>query len=87
MKMHSKSWKCMIFFEFMTNDLEFRKECVGDHINYWTFDKAKNMLGQSGFNTIFRSKWSASVSKEMWNMSKFDTTYPGMSLYVEAIKI
>ena len=74
------------FFEYLTKDLIFRVEAVGDHINYWTFDKAKKMLVESGFKTIIRSKWSASVLEEMKNKSKFDIVYPHMSLYVEAIK-
>jgi predicted SAM-dependent methyltransferase len=74
------------FLEYLTKDLSFRVETVGDHINYWTFDKAKEMLQKSGFSLVIRSKWSGSVSNEMKREDKFDITYPNMSLYVEAIK-
>ena len=74
------------FFEFITCDLKYRKEYPGDHINYWTFAKIDNMLTASGFNNVIRSKWSASINKEMKNTYFFDTTHPNMSLYVEGIK-
>lgn len=74
------------FFEYLTKDLKFRENAIGDHINYWTFEKAKNKLLESGFTTILRSKWAASICKEMQLKSKFDLVHPYMSLYVEAIK-
>ena len=74
------------FFEFLTKDLAFRDTCVGDHINYWTFDKMQKMLASAGFRTIVRSKWSGSLFKDMQDMEKFDVVCPNMSLYVEVIK-
>ncbi len=74
------------FLEYITNGLVFREKYVGDHINYWTFDKIKKMLEDSGFNCVIRSKWSGSIANEMKNMDKFDVVYPNMSLYVEAVK-
>lgn len=74
------------FFEFLTNDLEFRNDYVGDHINFWTYEKMKEMLQNEGFDIIIRSKWHASVSRYMENLGYFDKTHPHMSLYVEAVK-
>ena len=74
------------FFERMTQDLSFRPEWPGDHINWWTFDKMKKKLQQAGFKTVIRSKFGGSIFNEMRNISKFDTTEPQMSLYVEFIK-
>ena len=74
------------FFELLTKDLVFRVDAVGDHINYWTFDKAKKMLQTAGFKSIIRSKWNGSASAEMKHKLKFDVFYPNMSLYVESIK-
>ena len=74
------------FFELLTKDLVFRVDVVGDHINYWTFDKAKKMLQEAGFRSIIRSKWNGSVSEEMKQKYKFDIVYPNMSLYVESMK-
>ena len=74
------------FFEYLTGDLKYCGETPGDHINWWTFAKVKNMLNEAGFHSVIHSKWSASCSAEMKNMSYFDITDPIMSLYVEAIK-
>ena len=74
------------FFEYITNDLKYRAEYPGDHINYWTFEKVRKMLNIAGFNFVIRSKYMGSCNNEMKNIQRFDTTYPNMSLYVEAIK-
>ena len=74
------------FFEYLTGDLKYRSEYPGDHINWWTFAKVENMLNAAGFDFVLHSKWSASCSMEMKDMSYFDKTCPRMSLYIEAIK-
>lgn len=74
------------FLEFLTHDLSFREECVGDHINWWTFDKMESFLKKSGFDVIIRSKYKGSVSAYMRDMNKFDIVHPEMALYVEAVK-
>ena len=74
------------FFEFLTHDLTFREDYPGDHINYWTFEKAKKMLMDAGFGTVIRSKHGCSCITEMRNTVLFDVTRPNLSLYVEVIK-
>ena len=76
------------FFEHMTGDLVFQEKFPFHHINYWTFDKIKRFLVSAGFRPerIIHSKWSASIHKHMADIGKFDTTYPVMSLYVDAVK-
>lgn len=74
------------FFKHLTNGLSFREDFVGDHINYWTFDKVEKYITKAGFSHIIRSKYGASTFLEMQYITKFDTTHPNMSLYVEAIK-
>ena len=74
------------FFDYLTKDLKFRDSYVGDHINYWTFDKARKMLSEAGFGNIIRSKWSGSITNEMKRTDKFDMVYPNISLYVEVVK-
>jgi len=74
------------FFEYLTYDLKYRKEYPSDHINYWTFEKAKRMLVDAGFDIVIRSKWMGSCTVKMRNRGIFDTTQPMSSLYVEAIK-
>lgn len=74
------------FFDFITNNLEFEVEHVGDHINWWTFGKFDRLMKKCGFATVIRSKYMGSVSGEMKNPYYFDVTHPQMSLYVEAVK-
>jgi predicted SAM-dependent methyltransferase len=74
------------FFDYLTNDLTFDEKFVGWHINYWTFDKLKTALTKAGFKTVIRSKYGGSCSSKMKSIAKFDSSFPCMSLYVEAIK-
>lgn len=74
------------FFEFMKEGLAFNVDHVGDHINYWTFNKLREALKFAGFSIIVRSKYGGSISPFMKSKAYFDNTEPGMSLYVEAIK-
>ena len=74
------------FLRYITSGLEYRKDVPGDHINYRTFDKAKSALEAAGFPVVIRSKYAGSMCKAMCILGKFDTTYPEMSLYVEAVK-
>lgn len=74
------------FLSYITSGLEYRKDFPGDHINYWTFSKVKAGLEGAGFPVVIRSKYAGSTCKAMCVLGKFDTTYPEMSLYVEAMK-
>ena len=74
------------FLEHMTSGLVFRKDFPGDHINWWTFAKARDMLTSAGFSVVIRSKYLGSMCRAMCNPAKFDVTCPCMSLYVEAMK-
>jgi SAM-dependent methyltransferase len=81
-----QSMEMNIFFEYLISDLKYREKHPGDHINWWTFDKLSEMLYDVGFDFVIRSKYAGSCCSKMTSMSKFDTTHPKMSLYVEAIK-
>lgn len=74
------------FLSYITGGLSFDVEHVGDHINYWTYEKLKNRLKEAGFDIVVRSRYAGSVSPYMKLRSVFDITEPGMSLYVEAAK-
>lgn len=74
------------FLEFITDGLEFDANYVGDHINFWTYEKLAAYLSQAGFSKIIRSKCQGSSSYNMQDRRYFDITQPGMSIYVEAIK-
>jgi len=72
------------FFDFIIKDLKCESGFF--HINYWTFDKAYKMLFPIGYAHIIRSKHGACCSIDMRDTTKFDTTSPTLSLYVDAIK-
>lgn len=69
----------------LKDDLEFRKDHPGDHINNWDFFRLNKLGSKAGFINIVRSKWHGSVS-EIMRSDNFDKTAPQMSLYVEMIK-
>tara|TARA_Y100000991_G_C21943318_1_gene336304 strand:- start:366 stop:1187 length:822 start_codon:yes stop_codon:yes gene_type:complete len=71
--------------EMVKEDLSFREEHPGDHINNWDFERFKAIGDKIGYEFILRSKFRGSVSKEMRSFD-FDKTRPNMSLYVEFIK-
>ncbi|MBI3893193.1 MAG: hypothetical protein HY303_16865 [Candidatus Wallbacteria bacterium] len=62
---------------------------AGNHINWWTVDKTLSMLRAAGFEAPYVSAPQESRFPEMrgtpW-YGAFDTSYPAMSLFVEAVK-
>jgi hypothetical protein len=73
------------FTDFLTENLEFRSDYPGDHINWWDFEKCKLYLEEAGFSHIIESKYTGSMTPHMCGRD-FDQTEPRMSCYVEAIK-
>ncbi len=69
----------------LKNNLSFRSEFPGEHINNWDFERLQAIGKKVGFTHVFESKYLGSVSKEMQSL-KFDKTHPEMSLYVEFVK-
>lgn len=67
------------------NDLTFRFNFPGDHINYWDYDELAFLGKKVGFANIIKSKYRGSVSSLMQSPF-FDQTCPGMSLYVDMVK-
>ena len=63
--------------------MEVQKQRLEDHINWWTEDKIIKFLKEAGFNNIFRSRYTQSISPYMRN---FDGTDINSSLYMETIK-
>lgn len=66
--------------------VEAQKQYPGYHMNWWNFDKAKRMLADSGFETIYKSGYTQSLSIVMRDAYFFDKQDVNESLYVEAIK-
>jgi len=67
-------------------DLEVQQRNPGNHINWWTFDKFKQMLEAVGFSPVLRSAFGQSASPLLRDTRKFDNTHPEFSLYIEVAK-
>ncbi|GGO73869.1 methyltransferase domain-containing protein [Bowmanella pacifica] len=80
---NSEKWN--EYLENLTADLEFCADSVGNHINFWTFEKVKRLTENIGFSYVILSKYQGSVTPDMIGES-FDQTKPGMSLYVDFVK-
>jgi len=85
-------WETLCSFSNMDQDLNnltqrltFDVDNVGNHINYWTFDKLKKFSQKAGFNKVIRSKYQGCISQDMVG-DEFDQTRPNMSVYVDCIK-
>jgi len=76
---YEKIKKCLI------QNLSFRKEHPGDHINAWDFKELQDIGQKIGFKNIIRSKPGDSISYDMQGYD-MDKTHPQMTLYVEMVK-
>jgi SAM-dependent methyltransferase len=74
------------FFDWLVEPCVFRPEAPGYHINWWTYEKCMLLLDMAGFKTIYRSSRGSSLAPPLQNLRHFDSTFPQMSLYVEAVK-
>ena len=74
------------FLQWMVGKNTFDSNNPQFHINYWTFEKLKNMCEKAGFSTIYHSGFGQSLSPPLTNTKIFDNTHPKMSLYLEARK-
>jgi len=72
------------FFDTLCDDLLFNAMHAGDHINWWTYEKAQDFLRGAGFSLVMPSSFLASSYAPMKEWPHFDSTRPTMSLYVEA---
>lgn len=70
--------------EKLVAGLDFNKDHIGHHINFWTFDKLNEFARIAGFKHVVRSKYQGCVSQDMKG-SDFDITRPEMSLYVDLV--
>ena len=68
---------------------ESQRESPGHHINWWNHDKLAAMLEEAGFRSVYRSTRQGSLFSELRGHGRntgFDSTYPAVSLFVEAVK-
>lgn len=69
-----------------TEGLAFHISYPGDHLSWWNAEKLIRQLRGAGFNLAEKSAYGQSRSYLMRDLRWFDTTYPQISLYVEAVK-
>ena len=70
----------------LTTGLEFNVQFPGDHLSWWNGAKLIRQLQAAGFSTASKCAYGQSRSNLMRDLRWFDTTYPQISLYVEAVK-
>jgi len=73
-----------VFFDRYTANLRYDYTRAGEHINWFNFEKMRQMLNAAGFGTVIRSSFQASRFPEIRG-PRFDTR-PHYSLHVDAIK-
>tara|TARA_B100000945_G_scaffold49632_2_gene35279 strand:- start:1426 stop:2274 length:849 start_codon:yes stop_codon:yes gene_type:complete len=74
------------FLEWIVEKNVFDDKFANYHINYWSFEKLKEMCIKAGFSKIYHSGFGQSLSPPLTNTKLFDNTHPKMSLYFEARK-
>jgi SAM-dependent methyltransferase len=70
----------------LSDGLDFNKSFPGDHLSWWNSDKLIQRLLDAGFSVAKKSAYGQSSSAFMRDLRWFDTTYPHISVYVEAVK-
>ena len=58
----------------------------GNHVSWWTPDKAMRYMSEAGFQQVYRSAYLQSHAPVLRDARFFDAKHPSMSLYVEARK-
>jgi hypothetical protein len=70
----------------LTQGLQFNVRYPGDHLSWWNAEKLVAALRRAGFSAVEQSAYGQSASPLLRDLRWFDTTYPQISLYVEAQK-
>lgn len=64
--------------------LDIQLDNPGNHVNWWTAEKAVRMLKEAGFDDARISACGQSFCPILRDTTYFDSTMPAISLYVEA---
>lgn len=64
--------------------MEIQRDNPGNHVNWWTADKAARFMREAGFSDIRVSGYGQSGCPILRNTHFFDSTRPTISMYVEA---
>jgi predicted SAM-dependent methyltransferase len=67
-------------------DFEVQRQNPGQHVSWWNHRKAERFLRKAGFSDIYRSGYGQSSSPVMRDVTFFDSTWPRISMYIEARK-
>lgn len=73
-------------FDYFAGHCRFNPDFPGNHINWWTAEKAERFLREAGFEDIYLSAYGQSACPPMRNTRFFDNTMPKISFYIEAVK-
>lgn len=65
---------------------QWQKEKPGLHRNWFNFEKLEKLLKEAGFSNIVRNCPNQSIFTELC-YKDFDNTHPGISIFVDAIKL
>jgi len=63
---------------------ELQKKYPGNHVNWWTKNKAIAFLQRAGFREVYASAYGQSFAPPLRDTDYFDNTQPRLSFYVEA---
>ncbi len=72
--------------DYLTGLCTFDANRPGNHMSWWTPERAIALMRRAGFQNAYRSAYGQSRFAVLRNTFYFDNTHPSMSLYVEAIK-
>jgi predicted SAM-dependent methyltransferase len=67
-------------------DFELQRKRPGQHCNWWNPVKVERFLRAAGFSEIYSSGYGQSRSAVMRDVKFFDSTWPHISMYIEARK-
>jgi hypothetical protein len=83
--MHSKLAK-EEFLDYLLEGIESNRADGMNHVNWFNFEKIKDLLLANGFGTVRLSAFGRSYHPPMQEVPLFDGWLPRISLYVEAEK-
>jgi predicted SAM-dependent methyltransferase len=67
-------------------DFEVQRRNPGQHVSWWNHRKAERFLQKAGFSAIYLSGYGQSRNPGMRDIKFFDSTWPHISMYIEARK-
>jgi len=72
--------------DYLASLVKFDPSRPGNHVSWWSPEKAMRYLRDGGFTEVYRSAYLQSHAPVLRDPRFFDAKHPAMSLYVEARK-